>query len=79
MTGTAGQPAGYAVTVEVFVPARVAERTVDALDQAWRVESWTPAAAAVVAVREALDRAGFGAVVAVRTREVTSGAPAPRG
>jgi hypothetical protein len=65
--------------VEVFVPARVAERTVDRLDEAWRLESWTPAAAAVVAVREALGRAGLHGAVAVSTREVTSGALARPG
>ncbi len=67
------------MTVGVFVPARVAGWTVDALDEAWRLESWTPAAPAVVAVREALDRAGLCEVVAVGTRELTPGALARRG
>jgi len=72
MTNTQAQVKGYAVTLEVFVPARVAERMVNRLDAAWRVESWTPQAASFMAAREALKAAGLNDAVRVSTREVTS-------
>lgn len=70
LSGTQSEVTGYAVTVEVFVPARVAERMVDRLDAAWHVESWTPRAAAFMAAQEALNAAGLKNAVNVGTREV---------
>jgi hypothetical protein len=63
---------GYAVTLEVFVPADVAEGVADRLDAAWHNESWTPEAAAFAAAQEVLTAAGLGPVTSVSTREVTA-------
>jgi hypothetical protein len=61
---------GYAVTVEVFVPAARAQQEVDRLDHNWRVENWTPEGAAYELVREALAGKGLDRVVSVHTSEV---------
>jgi hypothetical protein len=71
MSGTKSEVTGYAVTLEVFVPAHVAERLVDRLDAAWHVESWTPRAAAFMAAQEALSAAGLNNATNVSTREVS--------
>ena len=71
MTRTQPQLTGYAVTVEVFVPLDVVRRTVDRLDAAWHIESWTPDAASFVAARDALYAAGLRDSTRVSTREVT--------
>ena len=62
---------GFTVTVEVFVPAAVAERMVDRLDASWRSESWTPEAAAYMVVRAALESGGLHRSAAVDTQAVT--------
>ena len=61
---------GYAVTLEVFVPAARAEREVDRLDHRWHNENWSPEAAAYELVREVLAAAGFDRLVSVSTHEV---------
>jgi hypothetical protein len=71
MSATRPEPTGYAVTVEVFVPLEAARQEVDRLDQSWRVESWTPEAAAFELVREALTAAGLDRSVSVRTTEAS--------
>lgn len=71
MTLNRPQLRGYAVTLEVFVSAEAAGQMMDRLDAAWRVESWTPAAAAFMAAREALYAAGLRNSSRVSTREVT--------
>jgi hypothetical protein len=63
---------GYTVTVEVFVPADVAERAAWRLDEQWQVDSWTPMAAAFVEVSEALRTAGLHGAVSLGVREVPS-------
>jgi hypothetical protein len=62
---------GYTVTLEVFVPAEVAQRMVDRLDASWRTESWTPAAAAYEVIREALEAAGLKQATSIGTQAVT--------
>jgi hypothetical protein len=69
---TVSDVTGYSVTLEVFVPAGVAERTVRRLDEAWQVESWTPTAAAFELASEALRSAGLQGAVSLGVREVTS-------
>jgi hypothetical protein len=69
---TVSNVTGYSVTLEVFVPARAAERTVRRLDEEWQVESWTPMAAAFELVSEALKSAGLHGAVSLGVREVTS-------
>jgi hypothetical protein len=61
---------GYRVTVEVFVPAEVAERTAWRLDEEWQVDSWTPMAAAFEVASEALSSAGLHGAVSRGVREV---------
>jgi chaperone required for assembly of F1-ATPase len=63
---------GYSVTLEVFVPYDVAERTVRRLDEAWQVENWTPEAAAFEVAKEALRSAGLHGAVSLDVQEVTS-------
>jgi hypothetical protein len=63
---------GYSVTLEVFVPADVAEQTAWRLDEEWQVDSWTPPAAAFEAASEALRAAGLHGVVSLGVREVVS-------
>jgi hypothetical protein len=70
MTGRQPERRGYAVTVEVFVPAAAAQQEVDRLDHTWRVENWTPEGAAYELVREALASKGLDRVVSVHTSEV---------
>jgi hypothetical protein len=62
---------GYAVTLEVFVPADVARRMVDRLDARWHIENWTPEAAAYMVVREALEAVGLHRSASISTAEVT--------
>ena len=63
---------GYNVTLEVFVPIDVAERTMWRLDEEWQVDSWTPMAAAFEAASEALRAAGLHGAVSLAVREVVS-------
>ena len=70
MAGAQQERRGYAVTVEVFVPAAAAQDEVERLDHSWRVESWTPEGAAYELVREALASKGLDRVVSVHTAEV---------
>jgi hypothetical protein len=63
---------GYSVTLELFVPVEVAERTAWRLDEEWQVDSWTPMAAAFEVAREALRSAGFHDAVSRGVREVSS-------
>jgi len=72
MTARESQIAGYAVTLEVVVPFDVAQHAADHLDAAWHLESWTPEAAAFVAIEKALRAAGFHHEVHVSTREVSA-------
>jgi hypothetical protein len=69
---TVSDVTGYSVTLEVFVPAGVAERTVRRLDEQWQVESWTPRAAAFEVASEALRSAGLHGAVSHGVREVVS-------
>ena len=69
------QLAGYAVTLEVIVPLKVAQRAADELDAAWHLESWTPEAAAFVTIEKALKAAGLHHEVHVSTRAVNAGEP----
>ena len=69
------QLAGYAVTLEVIVPLKVAQRAADELDAAWHLESWTPEAAAFVTIEKALKAAGLHHEVHVSTRVVNAGEP----
>jgi hypothetical protein len=71
MSATHPEPAGYAVTLEVFVPLEVAQHMADRLDQSWRTESWTAEAAAFVLARKALAEAGLTDATSVSTRAVT--------
>ena len=64
------QVRGYAVTVEVFVPAETAGQMLDRLDRAWHIENWTPAAAASRVVHDALHGAGLKEIENVGTRPV---------
>ena len=61
---------GYAVTLEVFVPADRAERMVERLDHRWHVENWTPEAAAYEVARAALSEAGLHKATSISTHEV---------
>jgi hypothetical protein len=70
MTAPEPQITGFAVTLEVIVPFAVAERTADRLDAAWHLESWSPEAAAYVAIKDALKAAGLHHAVHLHTREV---------
>jgi hypothetical protein len=69
----ASQPevTGFAVTVEVFVPAADAQRMVERLDASWRTESWTPESAAYMVVRAALESAGLHRSAPLDTHAVT--------
>jgi hypothetical protein len=71
MVASRPEVTGFAVTVEVFVPAADAERMVDRLDASWRTESWTPESAAYMVVRAALEAGGLHRSSAVDTRAVT--------
>jgi hypothetical protein len=73
------QIVGYAVTVEVIVPLQIAQRSADRLDATWHLESWSPAAAASVAVEDALKAAGLRHQVHLGTRGVTAGEPGAAG
>ena len=73
MSAPESQVAGYAVTLEVIVPLEVAQRAADQLDAAWHLESWSPEAAAFVAVEKALKAAGLHHELHLSTREVTAG------
>jgi hypothetical protein len=75
MSAPDSQIAGYAVTLEVIVPFRVAQRAADRLDAAWHLESWSPEAAAFVAIEKALKAAGLHHEVHLSTREVNAGEP----
>jgi len=70
---------GYAVTLEVIVPLTVAQRAADRLDAAWHLESWSPEAAAFVAIEQALKAAGLHHEVHLSTRELTAGDPGVAG
>jgi hypothetical protein len=71
MPDTAPQLSGFTVTLEVFVPAHIAERMVDDLDTSWRTELWTPEAAAYMVVRKALEAAGLHESAGISTTPVT--------
>jgi hypothetical protein len=71
MVASRTEVTGYTVTVEVVVPAAVAQGMVDRLDASWRTESWTPESAAYMAVREALEAGGLTHSVAIGTRVTT--------
>jgi hypothetical protein len=75
MSAPESQIRGYAVTLEVIVPFEVAQQTADQLDAAWHLESWSPEAAAFVAIEKALRAAGLHHEVHVRTREVNGHEP----
>jgi hypothetical protein len=75
MSAPETQIVGYAVTLEVVVPLKVAQRAADRLDAEWRVESWSPEAAAFVAIEKALEAAGLRHQVHLSTRSVTVGEP----
>jgi len=75
MSAPEPQIAGYAVTLEVIVPLTVAERTADRLDAAWHLESWSPQAAAYIAIKNALKAAGLHHEVHLSTREVGAAEP----
>jgi hypothetical protein len=79
MSAPESQIIGYAVTVEVTVPLQIAQRSADRLDAAWHLESWSPEAAALVAVEKALKAAGLHHQVHLSTREVTAGEPGAAG
>jgi hypothetical protein len=63
---------GYSVTLEVFVPYDVAERTVRRLDEEWQVENWTLKAAAFEVASAALRSAGLHGAVSLDVQEVNS-------
>jgi len=75
MPAPESQIAGYAVTLEVIVPFTVAQRAADRLDAAWHLESWSPEAAAFVAIEQALKAAGLHHQVHLSTRELSAGEP----
>jgi hypothetical protein len=75
MSAPESQIVGYAVTLEVIVPLRIAQRAADRLDAAWHLESWSPEAAAFVAVEKALKAVGLHHQVHLSTREVSAGEP----
>jgi hypothetical protein len=75
MAAPVPQIAGYAVTLEVIVPFAVAQRAADRLDATWHLESWSPEAAAFVAIEKALKAAGLHHEVHLSTRVVTAGEP----
>ena len=79
MSAPEPQITGYAVTVEVIVPFAVAERTAARLDAAWHLESWSPEAAAYVAIRNALTAAGLHREVHLSTRAVSADEPGAAG
>jgi hypothetical protein len=79
MSAPESQIVGYAVTLEVIVPLRIAQRAADRLDAAWHLESWSPGAAAFVAVEKALKAAGLHHQVHLSTREVSAGEPGAAG
>jgi len=70
MPATNPEVVGYTVTLEVFVPADVAERMVNRLDASWHTESWSPMAAAYVVIREALETAGLDRSANLSSHEV---------
>jgi hypothetical protein len=67
---------GYTVTVDVVVPAQRAEEQAFQLDEDWRVDSWTPEAAAFEVVRKALESAGLAATFHRSTPEGSTDRPA---
>jgi hypothetical protein len=71
MVASRPEVTGFAVTIEVFVPAADAERMVDRLDASWRTESWTPESAAYMVVRAALEAGGLRRSAVVDTHAVT--------
>lgn len=73
MSSAESQTAGYAVTLEVTVPFAVAQRAADRLDAQWRLESWSPEAAAYAAVEQVLKAAGLHHEVHLSTRRVAPG------
>ena len=75
MSAPESQIAGYAVTVEVIVPLTVAQRTADQLDSTWHIESWSPEAAAFVAIEKVLKAAGLHHEIHVSTRAVGADEP----
>jgi hypothetical protein len=79
MAAPESQTVGYAVTLEVFVPFQMAERAAAQLDAAWHLESWSPAAAALVTITKALKAAGLHHEVHVSTREVGAEDPGAAG
>jgi hypothetical protein len=79
MAAPGSEITGYAVTVEVLVPLTVAQRAADQLDAAWHLESWSPEAAAYVAIKDALKAAGLHHEVHLRTREVGADVPGAPG
>jgi hypothetical protein len=79
MSAAGSQIVGYAVTLEVIVPVTVAQRAADQLDAAWHLESWSPEAAAYLAVTKALKAAGLHHEVHLSTREVGAGEPGAGG
>jgi hypothetical protein len=79
MAAPVPQIAGYAVTLEVIVPFAVAQRAADRLDAAWHLESWSPEAAAFVAIEKALKAAGLHHEVHLSTRAVVAGEPGTGG
>jgi hypothetical protein len=78
MPAPESETVGYAITLEVTVPLRLAEQAVDRLDAVWHVESWTPEGAAFVTVQNALKAAGLDHAVLVSTRAVNAGEPRSR-
>jgi hypothetical protein len=71
MVSSRPEVTGFAVTVEVVVPAADAQRMADRLDAAWHNESWTPESAAYEVVRAALESVGLDRSTAVETHVVT--------
>ena len=57
------------------MPLKLAQQAADRLDAAWHLESWSPEAAAFVAIEKALKAAGLHHEVHVSTRAVTTGDP----
>jgi hypothetical protein len=70
MVASRPEVTGFAVTVEVLVPADDAQRMADRLDAAWGNESWSPESAAYEVVREALEAAGLHRSSSVGTHAV---------